>query len=279
MTSETDGRRWRKQGMKRRHRERNRQDTDFFRLLSDTMHSTSSSRQFVQGAPCSVTLQRTLRALQHWQALDALLLTDLPVPWPSMPAADAFRLAAGCVSGLSDSEAEHSDMATFFSAEALWRVKGEREGSGNRAQGGMSRAAKLARKKGDRDDYIKPQRQAGPAPGTKVDGRRLPGAINPPSPLAPPRESGLVMVPPSGALCLKHRPTFFVGLAGPRSAPPPGAGGLPGLSGRHARMLMASLLAAGVPPRGVKREAARDGKVASGYFGSAARIRNAPHAI
>lgn len=39
--------------------------TNFFRLLSDTMHSTSSSLQFVQGAPCSVTLHRTLRARQH----------------------------------------------------------------------------------------------------------------------------------------------------------------------------------------------------------------------
>lgn len=36
-----------------------------FLLLSVTMHSTSSRRQFVHGAPCSTTLQRTLRDLQH----------------------------------------------------------------------------------------------------------------------------------------------------------------------------------------------------------------------
>lgn len=50
-------------------------DTHFLRLLSVTMHSTSSKRQFVHGAPCSTTLQRTFRARQHWQAFDALLLT------------------------------------------------------------------------------------------------------------------------------------------------------------------------------------------------------------
>jgi hypothetical protein len=47
------------------------------RLLSVTMHSTSSSLQLVHGAPCSTTLQRTLRALQHWHAFDARLLTGL----------------------------------------------------------------------------------------------------------------------------------------------------------------------------------------------------------
>lgn len=48
----------------------------FFRLLSDTMHSTSSNLQLVHGI-CSTTLQRTLRVRQHWQALDARLLTLL----------------------------------------------------------------------------------------------------------------------------------------------------------------------------------------------------------
>lgn len=42
-----------------------REETNFLRLLSDTMHSTSSSLQFVHGAPCSVTLHLTLRDRQH----------------------------------------------------------------------------------------------------------------------------------------------------------------------------------------------------------------------
>jgi hypothetical protein len=49
--------------------------TYFLRLLSETTQSTSSRRQFVHGAPCSVTLQRTLRARQHWQALEARRFT------------------------------------------------------------------------------------------------------------------------------------------------------------------------------------------------------------
>ena len=49
----------------------------YLRLFeSDTMHSTSSRRQFVHGVPFSTTLQRTLRDLQHWQALAALLFTE-----------------------------------------------------------------------------------------------------------------------------------------------------------------------------------------------------------
>lgn len=39
--------------------------THFLRLLSVTTQGTSSSLQFVHGAPCSTTLQRTFRALQH----------------------------------------------------------------------------------------------------------------------------------------------------------------------------------------------------------------------
>lgn len=49
--------------------------THLRRLLSVIIHSTSSSLQLVQGAPCSTTLHRTLRARQHWQALDARRLT------------------------------------------------------------------------------------------------------------------------------------------------------------------------------------------------------------
>lgn len=67
--------------------------TYFLRLLSETMHSTSSNLQFVQGAPCSTTLQRTLRERQHWQAFDALLLTLLGgrLPFDLRPASEAVR--------------------------------------------------------------------------------------------------------------------------------------------------------------------------------------------
>jgi hypothetical protein len=54
----------------------------------------------VHGAPCSVTLHLTLRARQHWQALDARRLTERPcaVPLaPSRPAADALRFWPGVV--------------------------------------------------------------------------------------------------------------------------------------------------------------------------------------
>ena len=54
----------------------------------------SSSRQLVQGAPCSTTLHLTLRARQHWQALEALLLTALAgLPLVVFnPAVEALRL-------------------------------------------------------------------------------------------------------------------------------------------------------------------------------------------
>jgi len=68
--------------------------TDFFLLLSDTMQSTSSSLQFVHGAPCSVTLHLTFRALQHWHAFEALLFTERPVGCPSIPAWAALRFGA-----------------------------------------------------------------------------------------------------------------------------------------------------------------------------------------
>lgn len=91
--------------------------TDFLRRLSETMHSTSSSLQFVHGAPCSVTLQRTLRDLQHWHAFEALRLTGLPVACPSTPAAEALRFCWFCCcccgrSAGSEEEAEQSDMVT-----------------------------------------------------------------------------------------------------------------------------------------------------------------------
>lgn len=69
--------------------------TYFLRLLSVTMHGTSSRRQFVQGAPCSTTLQRTLRARQHWQALEARLLTGLPFALTLRPALLALRFGEG----------------------------------------------------------------------------------------------------------------------------------------------------------------------------------------
>lgn len=97
----------------------------FLRRDSDTMHSTSSRRQLVQGAPCSVTLQRTLRARQHWHALEALRLTARVGPFPSSPAAEAFRFAA-CVSRTSAGGVDSSEvMLAVQSQELLPRVKGE----------------------------------------------------------------------------------------------------------------------------------------------------------
>jgi hypothetical protein len=68
--------------------------TYFLRLLSVTTHSTSSSRQFVHGAPCSTTLHLTFRALQHAQALLALRFTGLPLAFAT-PFAPFFLLTAG----------------------------------------------------------------------------------------------------------------------------------------------------------------------------------------
>lgn len=83
--------------------------TYFLRRDSETMQSTSSRRQFVHGAPCSVTLQRTLRARQHWQALEALRFTALVGTLPSNPAADALRF---CVcEGTSTGGVDSSEVA------------------------------------------------------------------------------------------------------------------------------------------------------------------------
>lgn len=71
------------------------------------MHSTWSRRQFVQGAPCSTTLQRTLRDLQHWQALDARRLTGRCGRW-SRPdaAAERFLPAAAVAADVFDAAAD-----------------------------------------------------------------------------------------------------------------------------------------------------------------------------
>jgi hypothetical protein len=76
--------------------------TNFLRLLSETMHSTSSSLQLVQGL-CSTTLQRTLRALHDWQAFEARLLTLLwaLAPVAGRPASLAFRFELGELEGLA----------------------------------------------------------------------------------------------------------------------------------------------------------------------------------
>lgn len=60
------------------------------------MHSTSSSLQLVQGAPCSTTLHRTFRARQHWHAFEALRLTALAGLTPLLfsPASVAVLLVA-----------------------------------------------------------------------------------------------------------------------------------------------------------------------------------------
>ena len=67
----------------------------FFRLLSETIHSTSSRRQLVQGI-CSTTLQRTFLARQHWQAFDARLFTLLfcCAVFTGSPAWSTLRLTA-----------------------------------------------------------------------------------------------------------------------------------------------------------------------------------------
>ena len=77
-------------------------ETNFLRLLSETIHSTSSSLQLVQGL-CSTTLQRTFRARQDWQAFDALLLTLLCTlaPVAGKPASLAFLFALGDAEGLA----------------------------------------------------------------------------------------------------------------------------------------------------------------------------------
>lgn len=68
-------------------------------LLSVTTHSTWSRRQFVHGEPLSTTSQRTLRARQQQQALEALRLTGR-LPAVFSPAVEAFLLLklrlAGC---------------------------------------------------------------------------------------------------------------------------------------------------------------------------------------
>jgi hypothetical protein len=89
--------------------------THFFRLLSETMHSTSSNRQFVHGAPCSTTLQRTLRALQHWQAFDARRLTLFAGRIPGFrPAASAVRFGTVvCIVTDSAGEPDESDMLSI----------------------------------------------------------------------------------------------------------------------------------------------------------------------
>lgn len=54
-------------------------------------------------------LQRTLRARQHWQALDARRFTERPVPFSFMPACAALRFG-GWWTSISDRDAFESDM-------------------------------------------------------------------------------------------------------------------------------------------------------------------------
>jgi hypothetical protein len=68
------------------------------------MHSTSSKRQLVQGAPCSTTLHLTFRALQHWHALEALRFTGLP--FVAFVLAEAPTLGLGEEGGLSEAAGE-----------------------------------------------------------------------------------------------------------------------------------------------------------------------------
>lgn len=99
----------------------------FFRLLSETTHSTSSSLQLVHGAPCSTTLQRTFLALQHWQAFEALRLTLFVgrVPFAFRPASPAdlfWEDALGiCGSGVAESDGvDDSDMAASIPIEPMF---------------------------------------------------------------------------------------------------------------------------------------------------------------
>ena len=73
--------------------------TYFLRLLSDTMQSTSSSLQFVHGAPCSTTLHLTFLERQHWQAFEALRFTLLfgRIPFGFKPASPAVRFCVVAV--------------------------------------------------------------------------------------------------------------------------------------------------------------------------------------
>ena len=106
--------------------------TDFLRLLSETMHSTSSSLQLVQGL-CSTTLQRTLRALQDWQAFDARLLTLLwiLVPVAGRPASLAFLFELGeldCLAGARKSPlTDESDMMGLVEIWESARARGPGE--------------------------------------------------------------------------------------------------------------------------------------------------------
>lgn len=95
--------------------------THFFRLLSDTMHSTSSSLQFVQGAPCSTTLQRTLRERQHWQAFDALLLTLFGgrVPFDLRPASEAVRFEVCECTWIVSAGGEDDESVRLPSSESI----------------------------------------------------------------------------------------------------------------------------------------------------------------
>ena len=87
----------------------------FFLLLSETTQSTSSRRQFVQGAPCSTTLHLTLRFRQLLQAFDALRFTLLVgrVPLGFSPASPAVLFAVwdwpGCVAAVSGGGGEEDE--------------------------------------------------------------------------------------------------------------------------------------------------------------------------
>lgn len=95
--------------------------THFFRLLSETMHSTSSRRQLVQGAPCSTTLHRTLRDRQHWHALEALRFTLFAGLIPGFkPAASAVRFAAGgWTASIASGEADESDIVGSAGSDSI----------------------------------------------------------------------------------------------------------------------------------------------------------------
>lgn len=118
----------------------------------------------MHGGPCSTTLQRTLRARQLWQALDALRFTALAgrAPLGLRPASAADRLGErGCNSVESAGDDDPSEGARIsISGDMLWSAQfpsvreADSAKSGRRKMGGglMNVACQVSwRNRGRRD--------------------------------------------------------------------------------------------------------------------------------
>lgn len=110
------------------------------RLLSETMHSTSSSLQLVHGAPCSTTLHRTLRARQHWQAFEALRLTLFAGRAPAFNPASVALLLAELMGASEDAGGESAVEGLVCSL----RVSIVISSTGSRDQSSMQRSSSHA---------------------------------------------------------------------------------------------------------------------------------------